>query len=255
MNRRILFVGAVAAFVAVLGANLASAQGGAAYYACVNNSSGTLKMVSADVQCEKNWTKIDWDKSGPPGPAGPQGEPGPQGPEGPNGPAGGSVAPACWDNDNRYVDCGNGTVNDTMTGLLWLKDANCFGALDYASANVAAAGLADGACGLSDNSAAGDWRLPTEIEWQATMGPAAALSCYTGNDPSVTNTLGTACYKAGPRQFTNVQTGDYWSGIYWSATTLADYPMLAMGANMYHGFMEGYPKSEPFYMWPVRAGD
>ena len=31
----------------------------------------------------------------------------------------------CFDNFNRYVDCGNGTVTDTVTGLIWLQDAAC----------------------------------------------------------------------------------------------------------------------------------
>ena len=33
----------------------------------------------------------------------------------------------CFDNTNRYVDCGNGTVTDTVTGLIWLQDADCLG--------------------------------------------------------------------------------------------------------------------------------
>jgi len=35
---------------------------------------------------------------------------------------------ACFDNTgNRFVDCGDGTIKDTETGLYWLKSANCFG--------------------------------------------------------------------------------------------------------------------------------
>jgi hypothetical protein len=37
-------------------------------------------------------------------------------------------APGCFNNDPaglRFVDCGNGTVQDTQTGLIWLKNANC----------------------------------------------------------------------------------------------------------------------------------
>lgn len=74
----------------------------------------------------------------------------------------------------RFVDQGNGTVLDRMTGLQWLKNAGCtiffegdeggssrtwFGALD------AARQLASGYCGLSDNSSAGDWRLPNLVEY------------------------------------------------------------------------------------------
>src|SRR5688572_9003749 len=35
------------------------------------------------------------------------------------------AAAPCADKTKRYVDCGNGTVADTMTGLIWLKQASC----------------------------------------------------------------------------------------------------------------------------------
>jgi hypothetical protein len=75
----------------------------------------------------------------------------------------------CFDNTNRYADCGNGTVHDQATNLIWLKRANCFGPLDYAAANNAAAGLEDGECGLTDGSSPGDWRSPTREEWETTV--------------------------------------------------------------------------------------
>src|SRR5437773_9255267 len=69
--------------------------------------------------------------TGPGGPIGPTGATGPlgaigatgaQGPTGPAGPPGTvtHAAPPCSDNSNRYVDCGNGTVTDSVTGLTWL---------------------------------------------------------------------------------------------------------------------------------------
>lgn len=71
----------------------------------------------------------------------------------------------CFDNTNRYVDCGNGTV----TGLIWLKQWNCLPNNTWAPANQAAAGLKHGDCGLTDNSSPGEWRLPTKDEWSATI--------------------------------------------------------------------------------------
>ena len=47
---------------------------------------------------------------------------------------------------NRYVDCGNGTVTDNVTGLIWLKQADCLGSADWASASQAAAALKSGDC-------------------------------------------------------------------------------------------------------------
>lgn len=61
------------------------------YYACVNNSSGTIHMIGATDSCKGNEQEISWNQVGPTGPAGPagaQGPAGPQGPQGPTGPAG-----------------------------------------------------------------------------------------------------------------------------------------------------------------------
>src|SRR5438093_5502765 len=110
------------------------------------------------------------------------------------------AAGPCFDNANRYVDCGNGTVTDTVTGLIWLKQWNCLPANAWAAANQAAAGLKDGSCGLTDTSSAGDWRLPTKDEWSATITRAVALGCIfggAGGAPTLTNDAGVACYGSG----------------------------------------------------------
>ena len=153
----------------------------------------------------------------------------------------------CFDNTNRYVDCGNGTVNDTVTNLIWLKHANCFGQKNYAAANNAAAGLGDGECGLTDGSSPGDWRLPTKEEWEATIERAVALSCLT---PTLTNTPGTACYSTGPQPFTDVQ-----SNYYWSSATYASSPNRAWFVDIYNGYMVHHDKSFSHYVWPVRSGN
>jgi len=66
---------------------------------------------------------------------------------------------------DRFVDNGDGTVTDTNTGLVWLKDAYCFGLPgpydNWNDAMALVAGLSDGQCGLADGSSPGDWRLPT----------------------------------------------------------------------------------------------
>ena len=98
------------------------------------------------------------------------------------------------DSGNVYVDCGNGTVTDNRTGLVWLKDANCLsgapggGAVDWFTAMEFVAGLSDQPatsaaaahdCGLSDGSSPGEWRLPTAAEWEAMMANAKGA----GDDP------------------------------------------------------------------------
>lgn len=62
-------------------------------------------------------------------------------------------------------------MTDTGTGLVWLKNANCTdtvggvakpdGYLNWNDAATWSNGLSSGACGLSDGSHAGDWRVPT----------------------------------------------------------------------------------------------
>lgn len=60
----------------------------------------------------------------------------------------------------RFSENGDGTVTDVETGLIWLKNADCFGMETYAEALGATAILASGMCGLTDGSRAGDWRVP-----------------------------------------------------------------------------------------------
>jgi hypothetical protein len=63
----------------------------------------------------------------------------------------------------RFIDNGDGTLSDTVTGLVWLKKADCIRA-DWTGALAAVDKLATGQCGLSDGSGAGQWRLPNRAE-------------------------------------------------------------------------------------------
>src|SRR5690349_24442240 len=112
----------------------------------------------------------------------------------------------------RYLDCGNGTITDTVTGLIWLKQVNCLPEADWKSANQAAAKLKAGDCGLRDASAPGDWRLPTKAEWDATIAKGVTLGCTFNTAPSLTNDDGTACYGDGTgSSAVGVSAGGYWS--------------------------------------------
>lgn len=66
----------------------------------------------------------------------------------------------------RFIQNGNGTVTDTVTGLVWLKLANCIQG-DWATSMAAVGRLASGQCGLNDNSAPGSWRIPNRNEMQS----------------------------------------------------------------------------------------
>ena len=146
--------------------------------------------------------------------------------------------PPCFNNLDRYVDCGNGTVTDSVTGLIWLRDAACFGAIDWASGSTLVTGLADGQCGLADASRPGQWRLPTIDEWQATITQAVTMGCSlegTNIPPALTNAAGTACIGIGPSPFYGLETGGYWS-----MTANGQHPNNAWVASLagtIHGFV------------------
>ena len=66
----------------------------------------------------------------------------------------------------RWVDNGNGTVTDTVTGLIWLKQANCINDTWVNSVSRIAT-LASGTCGLTDGSTPGQWRMPNRNEMES----------------------------------------------------------------------------------------
>jgi len=125
-----------------------------------------------------------------------------------------SVAAWCGDN-------GNGTV--TVNGLVWLKDAGCLGYMNWDTAMARPKSLADGQCGLTDKSKAGDWRLPALDELKAI---------YFAKS-----------------QFKNVQ-----ANYYWSSRTYAYDSTLAWYVIMSYGGMNGGNKGAYHYVWPVRGG-
>lgn len=146
----------------------------------------------------------------------------------------------------RYCDNGDGTVRDTKTGLLWLKDAGCSelgptndGRGTYDEANAAATTLRSGQCGLSDGSKAGDWRLPTSQEWQAMLNPIF-------KNPAIGNRDGTGKWRPGD-VFVNLHSDGYWSSTEDSGAS--DY---AWGAGLFAGVVASARKGIEGYIWPVR---
>ena len=83
----------------------------------------------------------------------------------------------------RYVDNQNGTVTDNATGLVWLKNANCFQAAIWATAISDANQLVSGQCGLSDGSKAGQWRLPNLNELESVVDISASNPAVTPGSP------------------------------------------------------------------------
>jgi hypothetical protein len=178
------------------------------------------------------------------------------------------AAPPCFDNVNRYVDCGNGTVTDTVTGLIWLRDAACLGQADWATANTTAASLEHGDCGLSDGSRAGDWRLATGSEWASTILRAFQLNCRgAGAYPSLTNNGGTGCLVGTPQgsgpsdhAFVHVPSGAAVCDVlndqactFWTSTTSEAFGTLAVRARLFFGTAnDSVVKTQVYGVWPVR---
>jgi hypothetical protein len=134
-----------------------------------------------------------------------------------------------WPNP-RFVDNYDGTVTDNLTGLAWLKNADCFGTKTWIDALAASNALASGSCGLTDNSKAGDWRLPNINEL------ASLISLGTVNPTLPSN------------PFDNVQ-----SSHYWSSTTFAETTDSAWLVYFDAGYVDTLLKSNLVHLWPVKT--
>ena len=144
-----------------------------------------------------------------------------------------------WPNP-RFTDNGDGTVTDNLTGLIWLKNANCFGTRTWGNALSDCNNLDNGTCELTDGSQAGDWRLPNVKELQS-------LIDYEYYNPALPNTDATDKWTQG-EPFTNVQSNYYWSG-----TSYAYNPTSAWNVSMYIGSVNLNSKTYYSYVWPVRS--
>jgi hypothetical protein len=139
----------------------------------------------------------------------------------------------------RFTDNSNGTVTDNLTGLIWLKNANCSATLGgvaktttlvWANALTWSNNLASGSCGLTDGSVAGDWRVPniTELE---------SLVDLQNSSPSLPT----------GHPFTSVV-----ASFYWSSTSGVSNPSNAWFVNFNTGAANLNTKTTSSYVWPVR---
>ena len=133
----------------------------------------------------------------------------------------------------RFKDNGDGTVTDNLTQLIWLKNANCFGERSWSVASDYCAGLANGQCGLVDDSNAGDWRLPDIRELQS-------LVDYDSFQPALPLR----------HPFTGAK-----HNYYWSSTSYVGKPGYAWFVHMGHGYVGVVYKDHDYYLWPVRDDD
>jgi hypothetical protein len=145
-----------------------------------------------------------------------------------------------WPNP-RFNDRGNGTVVDNLTGLTWLKNANCFGTRTWNNALSDCHGLSDGFCGLSDDSSAFDWRLPNRFELES-------LLTLKYSDPVVPNTAGTGKWSEG-NPFNSVISSNYWSSTTDAYNSGGAWVVGMDFGDVIYGF-----KGNDNFVWPVRGG-
>jgi hypothetical protein len=86
-KRNLLVVLAIITTMAIGGASavLANNNSGNVIYACVNNSSGEVKIVAADTDCRETSTLVHWNQEGTPGMDGDDGSDGTDGVDGSDG--------------------------------------------------------------------------------------------------------------------------------------------------------------------------
>ena len=153
--------------------------------------------------------------------------------------------------DPRFADNEDGTVTDNLTGLIWLMNANCAGTKIWTDALDFCNGLCDGCtdcggvngdCNLTDDSVAGDWRLPNVKELQS-------LIHYGVYGLALPNTAGTGKWSEDD-PFTGVE-----SHYYWSSTTSACNADHAWYVFLSYGYVDNDVKGSPIYVWPVRGGE
>ena len=150
----------------------------------------------------------------------------------------------------RFTDNMNGTVVDNLTGLVWLKNADCLNgvrtrdqALKFANSLYDGYGLPGALldCGLADGSTAGHWRLPNRFELESLLDLGQADPALPPGHP-----------------FVNVRSDWYWTSSYHSY-----YYNLRVGwaVHFNSGQVEGRswvledgPEDGRSYVWPVRDG-
>lgn len=145
--------------------------------------------------------------------------------------------------DPRFTNNGDGTVADNLTGLIWLRDANCslFNTpRTWEDAlNIIVPQLADGYCGLTDGSSPGDWRLPNRNELFSLVDSQNWNPALPTGHP-----------------FINVQPA--YDDYYWSSTTSSPSYIwhLPWGVSLGHGSMDlfNFPETDYHFIWPVRGG-
>lgn len=138
----------------------------------------------------------------------------------------------------RFIDNGNGTTTDSLTGLIWPKNAGCFSNISsQRQAITLAQTLADGACDLADGSVAGDWRVPNRKELRS-------LVDYGG------------WWLQAPEFYDKPAHGWYWTSDSFPIVpdTSRKWMIKSQGLDWLSDTLLTYQQLPPYYMLPVRGG-
>jgi hypothetical protein len=155
-------------------------------------------------------------------------------------------AGVAWPNP-RFTDHGDGTVTDNLTGLMWLKDTNCFGGKTWMNALATVADF-----NTENRSSYGcleytgeytDWHLPNRKEF---------LSVFDRSKLYIASSL--ALPSGHPFQALPDGSAAYYQ--HWSSTTvLTGYlPVSKAWRIDLYGFMVADAKTYGNRVWPVRGG-
>lgn len=149
--------------------------------------------------------------------------------------------------DDRFTDHGDGTVTDGLTGLMWLKDANCMGshypsfdnwgavdgAVRWQQALDFVAGINNGTYSACD-AGHQDWRLPNKKEMFSLFDKGAWHPPLPTGHP-----------------FTSIQDGGYWTSTTEAKSTAYGCVFSSFtGGDGYNTKIVGGGN----YVWPVRGG-
>lgn len=124
----------------------------------------------------------------------------------------------------RFYDNGDGTVTDTMTGLMWEQSPS------------SPADTWDASLGYAASKGTGgyfDWRMPNRNELRSL------INYQTGTQLSV---------RLNSQGFAAIQ-----NAIYWTSTTDRFVTASAFTFNMQYGDASARPKGDSYLLWAVRG--
>jgi len=145
-----------------------------------------------------------------------------------------------------YADTGNGTVIDNNTGLEWEKKSDDGTIHDKDTPYTWENAFAVHVAGLNTEpcfAGACDWRLPNVKELQSIVN-------YGTFNPAVSAEFNTNCVGG-----VDVENGSCTAAsVYWSSTTIANFPSFAWFVNFFGGDVNAFGKSFDFHVRAVRGG-